>query len=787
MKQESFNHNWVFYKEGSSQRQQINLPHDAMLFEKREQANPSSGACACFEGGIYYYEKEITAPAEWSGKAVQLYFEGVYQKAQVYLNGREIGGCAYGYTGFLVELDGLNIGEKNLLCVKVDNSRMPNSRWYTGSGIYRPVTLLTGGKKRIRHKGVQIETLTYAPARIRVTTDALGASDEELIIEIWKDGTIVAEGKGAVAELDIPEAKLWSDEEPALYECRVRLCENGQTIDEEQETFGIRYLEYSSKGFLVNGRETLLRGGCVHHDNGILGAKSYAKSEWRRIKKLKEAGYNAVRSSHNPCAEEMLKACDYYGIFVLDELWDTWYMHKNPYDYADDFMDNYEEDVKAMVQKDFNHPSVIMYSIGNELSEPVFEKGQEMTRKLVLLLHKLDGGRPVTAGYNLMIMTQAASGKSIYGGDENPAEKFMPQINSSLMFNMIAAGVGSNMNDSANSEEADRIVSPALELVDIAGYNYASGRYPLEGKCHPERVIFGSETFPQDIAKNWKMVEEYPYLIGDFMWTAWDYLGEAGGGAWGYTEDSLGFQKPYPWLLADMGAMDILGNPNGELFWAQAVWHLLKNPEITVQPVNHPGIIPAKSTWRGTNGLPSWSWKGCEGNEAVVEVFYDAAKIVLLCNEQVIGEAAPENCRAEFHLNYAAGKLEAIAYDSCGEEIGRNHLISSQGEIRTVVEPEEEKVCVGDILYVNIKRIGENGVAESNADVELSITVDGGRLLGFGSANPRTEESFVDGHYRTYYGYAQAVIEVGETDAVMIKVSDETTQIIKRQDVCPKS
>lgn len=785
MKQENFNNNWTFYQEGSSQKQRISLPHDAMLFEKRAPGNSSSGACAYFDGGVYYYEKEITAPAEWSGKAVQVYFEGIYQNSQVYLNGREIGGCAYGYTGFLVELQDINIGEKNLLRVRVDNSQMPNSRWYTGSGIYRPVTLLTGGGKRIKHKGVRIKTLSYAPARIQVATDAIGAADEELIIEIWKDETIVAAGKGALAELEIPDAKLWSDDEPALYECRVRLCEEGNTIDEERETFGIRYLEYSSRGFFVNGKEILLRGGCVHHDNGILGAKSYAASEWRRIKKLKEAGYNAIRSSHNPCTEEMIKACDFYGIYVMDELWDTWYMHKNPYDYAGCFTDNYEKDVKAMVQKDFNHPSVIMYSIGNELSEPVFEKGRELTQKLVSLLHKLDEGRPVTAGFNLMIMIQAASGESVYGGGENPAEKSMPEINSSLMFNMIAASVGSKMNDSANSDEADRIVSPVLELVDMAGYNYASGRYPLEGKHHPERVIFGSETFPQDIAKNWKMVEEYPYLIGDFMWTAWDYLGEAGGGAWGYTEDSFGFQKPYPWLLADMGAMDILGNPNGELFWAQAVWHLLNRPEITVQPVNHPGIVPAKSTWRGTNGIPSWSWKGCEGNEAVVEVFYDAAKIVLLCNEQVVGEAVPESCRAEFHLNYASGKLEAVAYDSCDKEIGRNHLISAQGDISTVIEPEKEKVCAGDILYVNIRRIGENGVIESNADVELSVTVEGGTLLGFGSANPRTEEAFVDGRHSTYYGHAQAVIEVDGTDAVMIKVSGENTQITKKLDVCP--
>lgn len=261
-------------------------------------------------------------------------------------------------------------------------------------------------------------------------------------------------------------------------------------------------------------------------------------------------------------------------MYVMDETWDMWFHHKSRFDYASDWRENYQYDLKALVARDFNHPSVLMYSIGNEVSEPAEEEGLAVIREMVEYLHAEDLNRAVTGGFNLMIIASAKKGKGIYneeGGRKNDNDKAISGMNSTV-FNMITNMVGTGMNRSANSKKADMATAPALELLDIAGYNYASGRYPLEAEAHPQRVIVGSETFPQDIAKNWKMVKAYPYLIGDFMWTAWDYLGEAGLGAWTYTPDGKGFNKPYPWLLADCGALDILGNPNGELYLAQAAW-----------------------------------------------------------------------------------------------------------------------------------------------------------------------------------------------------------------------
>lgn len=758
MKKRSFCEGWRYAGET------VTLPHDAMIAADRGPDMPSGGGCAYFAGGVYEYEKTFTAPKEWEDKALLLQFEGVYRKAKVYLNGAEIGGTAYGYIPFFVPLEGLKYGEENTLRVVADNSEQPNTRWYSGGGIYRPVWLWECEREGLRPESVQIITLSCSPPRIEVKT----VCGDDPKVEILDDGAVIASAIGSRVEIDLPGAKLWSDKQPYLYTCRVS---RGEDVTEEK--FGIRKIEWSNQGLFINGKETLLRGGCIHHDNGILGAATYAESEWRRARKLKEAGYNALRMSHNPASTAMLEACDYYGLYVMDEAWDMWYSRKNKFDYAVDFMDHYESDLRAMVSRDFNHPSVILYSIGNEVSEPASQQGVELEKRMVAFLHELDGSRPVTAGLNLMIMSRAAQGSAMYDGESNPADQGSGM--NSLMFNMLTNIVGTSMNKGANGKKADAIVSPAIDALDIGGYNYASGRYPLEGAEHPDRVIFGSETFPQDIAKNWAMVKKYPYLVGDFMWTAWDYLGEAGAGAWGYTKDASGFQKPYPWLLADMGAMDILGNPNGELFWAQAVWGLLKQPKMAIRPVKYGRQRPAKSTWRGTNAIPSWSWQGCEGNLAVVEVYFDCARVDLLLNGKPVGNARVKDCRAVIRTKYASGRLEAICYNRRGNEVGRCSL-ETAGAAGLHIKPEKEWAQPGEVVYIPVE-VGDGRIVESNADKALTCTVAGGELLAFGSANPRTEERFHTGSTTTYYGWAMAVVKAPESGSLVLTVSDGSNQV----------
>lgn len=773
MKRTDFNDNWVFYKKGSMERQVVCLPHDAMIHEKRSADCEGGSGHAFFPGGVYIYEKSFYVPAEWKNKTVLFEFEGVYRNTVVCVNGERAGEHAYGYTPFTICADGLLCyGEENRITVTVDNSELPNSRWYTGSGIYRPVSIIVGNMSHIAWQGVHISTLSYEPARILVETKS---TDGEVFVEVLDGDSVVASGTGAKLELDIHDARLWSEESPNLYRCHVMLVKDGEVTDEVSETFGIRKIQWSSKGLFVNGRETLLRGGCLHHDNGIMGAAAFDKSEERRIRLMKEAGFNALRSSHNPASRALVEACDKYGVYLMDETWDMWYSHKSRYDYASDFSLHYEEDIRDMVERDYNHPSVIMYSIGNEVSEPAQNKGVQLAKKMVDYIHSLDSSRPVTGGINLMIISRSAKGNAIYkedgGRDDEGKQDKMKGMNST-MFNVITSVVGTGMNKGANSRKADAVTSPVLDVLDIAGYNYASGRYPLEGKAHPDRVIFGSETFPQDIYKNWRMVKKYPYLVGDFMWTAWDYLGEAGAGAWAYTPDGKSFEKPYPWLLADMGALDILGTPNGELFLAQAVWGLLKKPVIAVQPVNHPGIKPAKSVWRGSNAYASWSWHGCEGNLAVAEVYTDAAMAELVLNGKSLGKRKVKECKAIFKLRYVPGTLTAIVYDIQGRESGRSELHSASGELCLCVEPEEKSIKTGDIAYIPVTIKGRNNVVECNADKTLMVSVTGGTLLAFGSANPRTEERYDSGSFTTYYGCALAVVRGEQAGEVMISVTD---------------
>ena len=752
MKKLAFNDNWL------CNGQPVTLPHDAMIHQKRRADAASGSAGAFFPDGTYVYEKAFERPA---AEHVLLQFEGVYKNAKVFLNGKEALCAAYGYIPFFVEADAYLVDGENTIRVECA-VKHPDSRWYSGAGIYRPVWLWEGPKDSIEPESVRISTVSYDPAVIRVQ------SPKEIRVEV--EG---AHGAGIDFELAIPHAVLWSDEHPALYTAHV-----SYGADSEEIQFGIRKIEWSNKGLFVNGRETLLRGGCVHHDSGILGAATYDESEWRRVKTMKEAGFNAIRSSHNPCSRAMLEACDALGVYVMDESWDMWFKHKSRYDYASDWRDNYLEDLEAMVCRDFNHPSVILYSIGNEVSEPAREEGVRAAKEMVEFLHELDATRPVTGGFNLTIIANSAKGKDLYdeegGGRDESTDKKMQGMNSTL-FNMVTNIVGTGMNQSANSKKADAATTPVMDLLDICGYNYASGRYPMEGKVHPDRIVVGSETFPQTIAKNWAMVKKYPYLIGDFMWTAWDYLGETGLGAWAYTDDGKGFSKPYPWLLADSGAFDILGDPNGELFQAAAVWDKLDAPAICVQPINH-DVKPAKMVWRGTNAIPSWSWQGCEGKQATVEVYFDAARVELFLNGRKLGSARVKDCKAAFKVKYVPGTLAAVAYDAGGREIGRNELISAK-QARVTLCPEKAVAAPGEIVYIPVVLADRDGNVESNADRKLSVTVENGELLGFGSANPRTEERFDAGEYTTYYGRALAVIRAGTSGTMTLRAGDAAASI----------
>lgn len=757
MKKQLINDKWKFRKNGSEKEEIITLPHDAMFQETRDPAALSKDAGAFFPIGTYVYERTAGVKA----RHAFLEFDGVYKNAKVYLNDELKKDYPYGYAPFVVELG--SIKEDDVIKVECGIPAGPESRWYPGAGIYRDVNLYTADDDLfIKVNGVKVSTLDYKKGLINVKVAA-----EEADIAILSDGNVVATAKGNDVDIEIPEARLWDAEDPYLY--TVRVTAGNDTVEDR---FGIRQVEKNPDGLFINGKNVLLKGGCVHHDNGLLGSANYYKSEYRRVKKLKEAGFNAIRSAHNPTSKHLLRACDELGMYVMEEAWDMWFHKKNKADYGGElWRRHYKEDLENMVNRDFNHPSVILYSIGNEVSEPAKAEGLEVLKEMVDLLHSLDSNRLVTAGFNLMIIYNSSKGKGIYkedGGINTDTNKTSGM--NSTMFNLITSFLGSGMNKAANSSKADVVVSPALDALDVAGYNYASGRYPLDAKLHPERVIVGSETMPYTIDENWEQVKKMPTLVGDFMWTAWDYIGENGIGAWAYDKSGSGFSKPYPWWLADTGAFDIIGNPNGEAFWASAAFDALDKPAITVRPVNK-DRKPYRAAWRGSNGLPSYAWKDCDGRKATVEVFYHADHIDLYQNGKKVSSKRVKGSRTIFNIRYVPGTIEAVAYDASGTELGRSEL-SSAGKALVSLVPEETTIKVNDIVYVNVLVADETGQVESNSDRKIKVEVENGELLAFGSANPCTTEDVHSGSYTTYYGRALAIIRADKAGDIKVRAID---------------
>ena len=760
--QVNINCNWKFWSDTQTTPQVLDLPHDAMQTEPRSNDVPEGRHNGFYPGNVYHYEKTFKASNDLLQKHVTLNFEGVYRNSKVFVNGKEAGGYQYGYMPFNVCLDGVLIAGENTIRVDVDNSQMPNSRWYSGAGIYRPVQLTVQEQQFIEE--IKISTLKIIPATISVETSHQGG---EVAVTIYNGNEQVASANGDYVELKIPNAKLWSADHPNLYKAVVELKQNGKTIEKQEKTFGIREISWSAQGFKVNGQDVLLKGGCLHHDNGILGAAEYNDAAYRKVTIMKEYGFNAIRSSHNPLSESMLKACDELGMYVMDELWDMWYITKTKYDYSKDFYANYQEDIRYFVKKDFNHPSVVMYSIGNEVAEPYEEKGVALAKELVSLLHQADSSRPVTAGINLMIIFARGLGMDVFAQEFDESSKEEPKEMSSEQYNQMMETSSLQMLQAVVYPPADTATAPVLDALDIAGYNYASLRYPLEGSLHPNRIVVGSETFPHQLAENWAMVEKLPYVIGDFMWTAWDYLGEVNIGGWLYSDDVNITNKVYPWKLSGAGALDLIGNPTGEALLAKAVWLKDNKPYIGVRPIHKEQLF--KSQWRGTNSIPSWSWRGCEGMPVVVEVYTSAQKVKLFLNDQLIGEQDVNNYLALFDVTYQPGTLKAVSIDANGQEYEQT-LFSATGKVKVSIEPEKNSYKAGELAFVNINLVGENGIVESKADRELTVTVEGGELMGFGSQALITEASFQDGKYPTCYGQSQAVIRSLNPGTVKIHV-----------------
>ena len=765
MKKNNWNKNWLFYKEGcEDQVQHIDLPHDAMILEQRDPKTENGGATGFLPGGKYIYKKRFFTEDVLAAETALVEFEGAYRNTTVLLNGKEIGGRMYGYSNFFVDLSTRAVlGEENELTVIVDNSQTPNSRWYSGSGIYRPVNLWTAGKRYILPEGVKVKTVSHDPATILITCEAVHAEEAVLRHRVLLGSTVVAETEGTAVELLIPDAKLWSAEHPTLYTLETELVYNGVVEDRAETTFGIRTLAWNAEeGLLINGETVKLRGGCVHHDHGILGACAYEEAELRRVQKLKEFGFNAIRYSHNPAGKAFLRACDAIGMYVVDESFDQWKVPQTTYDYALHFDTEWEKDVCSLVSKDYNHPCVIMYCIGNEITDTGLPFGAAICKLISDRFHALDDTRPTMIAINSMLSTlanlkakQAAEGTENVGSKEvNDIVALLPKIMASI-----------------TPESLEAIIGDCVRAVDIVGYNYGSNLYEGTHAFAPERVILSSETFPQRMSANWEAVVTHPYVIGDFHWTAWDYLGEAGVGLPVYGTTQAPFSKDYPCMTAACGSFDLTGFPESAAYYASILWGVYQKPYIGVRPVDHAGEPYTLGKWRFSDSIPCWTWPGCEGKNAELEIFSIGIEIELYQDGQLLARKPLEHGRADFTAIYRPGTLTAISYDAAGAVLGRVTLSTAGAETILQVLPEQDTVAPGAIAFVPIHLTDAAGTLKMTETRTICVQVHGGALVALGSAEPVREPDHYGRTTAAWHGRALAVVRADGTGTIEITAS----------------
>ena len=759
----------------------VTLPHDAMLAEPRTALSAGGTNTGWYEGYDYEYRRTLTVPENALADTHILEFEGVYHNAEVWLNGQKAAFRPYGYTNFYVDCAPYLHAGENELRVIARNADQPNSRWYSGAGIYRPVQLWKARGAHITLNGVKIRTLSLQPAIVEVRVKTTAPGTVRLTVDDLPAVQQESDGE-AVFTLTLDNARLWTPETPNLYTCRVSFAD-----DEVTETFGVRKVEWGTDGFLFNGKRHIIQGACIHHDNGLLGAVCDPDAVARKVRLLKENGYNAIRSAHNPCSKALLAECDRQGMLVMDEYIDHWYIHKTEHDYVDYFNEWWHQDLTDMVEKDYNHPCVVLYSTGNEVSETAQKRGIALTKEMTDFLHGLDDSRPVTCGVNIFFNFLSSIGFGVYSDEKakkeaERAEKAKQRGEKaakkkavgSQFFNNLAGLLGDEfMKRGATLHGCDVKTRDAFANMDIAGYNYGIYRYKHDLKKYPQRLILGSETFCNDAYKFRELAKQEPRLVGNFVWAGMDYLGEVMVGSWEYADYAETFDGGPGWVSAGSGRIDLTGKPLGEALYTRVALEADNGPYIAVCPVNHTGDRHSPSAWKMTNAMPSWSWTGCEERKANVEVYARAARVELVLNGHTVGSKTLKNdCLARFSIPYESGTLEAVSYDAADHEIGRCKLQSAGGTTRLTLDAEEPTVKPGHLCYIRLRYTDENGITKPLVRGNIQVQVRGGTLVGLGSACPFNKHSYLDSETDTYYGEALAIVRMGDGDAMTIAASD---------------
>ncbi|WP_243076315.1 glycoside hydrolase family 2 TIM barrel-domain containing protein [Microbacterium sp. SS28] len=791
MTKTSFNEGWsvrpwasIFAALGGSRPPAlpVTLPHDAVLDLDRDPTNEPEHAY--FPGGAFEYSKTIEVPVEWRDKRVSIVFEGIYRDAMVFVNSALAGQRPYGYSSFTVTLDPfLRYGQTNT--IRVDARVHNDSRWYSGGGIFRDTHLVVSDLVHMAEDGVVVTTpdvardVTAVEVAVTIRNDSTATDSVRVDVQlVGPDGIVCAQATapitilaadGAVTRLRlyVRSPALWGVDHPQLYRAVVTAKREDAVIDERTVVFGIRRLQLDPmNGLRLNGEVVTLRGACIHHDNGILGAATIGRAEERRIELLKAAGFNAIRSSHYPASSSMLDACDRIGMLVIDEAFDMWAQGKSAFDYSLNFTDWWERDIEAMVAKDRNHPSVIMYSIGNEIPETGDPHGSALGRRIAEKVRSLDATRYVTNGINGIVSTleevlAATSRESADGVNDVLADD---------------TGVANPMNA---AEFVTRRTEESFSVLDVAGMNYGEARYELDRELFPNRVIVGSETFTAQIALGWDLVERLPHVIGDFTWTGFDYLGEVGLGRHAFADDKDTFLGAYPWVAAWCGDLDLTGYRRPQSYYREIVFGLAAGPYIAVLRPSRRERVAQATQWAWTDSTSSWTWDVEAGTVLSVEVYADADEVELLLNGVSLGRKDAGRSvafRSAFDVPYAHGELVAVAY-SHGHEQARSTLRSASGDTILRVSPDRRRVTADhrDLVFVTVELRDAAGTLVTSDDRVLTAEVRGsGVLQGFGSARPSTTEGYRTGTHTTFEGRALAIVRpIGEGPIVLTVSGDE--------------
>lgn len=763
MKPTNWNLGWMFIRGNHwmpREAYETDLPHDFVLNLPRSRDNPGGISTGYTGGDAAVYEKKLLIEPD-DDSICMLNFDGIYERAEIYVGDELMAQHPYGYTPLTVDLSGALKPGENRIRVRCC-SYQPASRWYTGGGIYRSVTLWKGPKVFIHPDWVFVTTprINTQAAEVQLQARIVNATPQPLAgsmkAEICLQGVAVACGSTEATlkpgdnevhlSVSVPEPQLWSLEDPQCYEARIHVTADGRT-DTHATRFGIRTIEIDARqGFRLNGVPMKLRGGCIHHDNGMLGAAAFPRAEERKIGILKKAGFNAIRTAHNPPSQALLDACDRLGMLVLAESFDCWRLGKTPLDYHMSFEQWWQADTRAMVLGGRNHPSVFCWSIGNEIMEfGGNSQGVAYGKLQADFVRQLDPTRPVTSGINCAV----GRPEDFFAGWSFP-----------------------RMNQYVNEEENgvfhgedrfDRDTQAAIANLDIAGYNYHFRRFGMDQEKYPDRVIMETESRPALTWACWQAVKTHSNAIGDFVWVAMDNLGEAGSGQVHWS-DHVPEKLPWagwPWLSCFQGDHDLCGNRLPISYYRETVWGLNKGVHLFTRHPMRYGMEPYGNGWHWDELYPSWTY-GAEwqGKPIVATAYTTAEQVDFYVNDRLAASVPVEKCIARCDLSYEPGTLRAVAIRQ-GKPIGQDELKTGGAAAQLVLQADRTSIAADrqDLCYIRVQVADDAGIPLMADDVDITVEVTGPAVLqGLGSGQPCTEENFGTGHRLTFRGSVTAVI-----------------------------